>query len=850
MATVAQSISGFEGTAPSDAMDLHSDNGYDFEDGAIDFEVETSNTNHDQDDDDLSLQDAEPDAGLDLQATLPDQDDFMADKDDVIEEDDIDYGDVEVVDADADADAGQLSLNSPAVTQEEPIDDDLIDYSDEEDEQPQVIEENAPHMHAAPERQEVLVESIDLQVPEHAQPETLVQTADEPEEFEYKEEDIEYGQEPDQTADQSWDDAPDLEWERHAHDEHRVATILDDEEHEHQQEPELHADNEEEDQLLRAEESAEKTTNAQSVQATDLEYDEDIDRALRSHQVTVNYDGVEYWLFKPEESESEDEWLLPKSDIKYATENLLFLFGACRTALDGEIGSETEMGFRFDNFHSMELFEESTACMQTSLGELVSLYLKLHAQDGSTSPESFYITLRFRPRVSALLGELRKAVQDERGYSGLNTAVAAGQTSFTTPHSNEHTDDEHEHWEEEQKSEHDDEQVKHEEYQEEVENDTIPENEQNEHHSEDNSPIHLADQAESQPNEAEGATVNKSAEEAQHVQEGNASPSKNVQTPATTYSVEGEGDVIDYSDDEEEPTGVAQPDLASVHDLSSASSTVQGDDEKSANVNAQDTTNSTEANEDGELSVYDHNKGFGNIQKGEKPTTGLDANFGNYEETAGTDPSAYDNHTFNEEFDQEYDQDASGPGYEARAGDYFAQEANDEDASYHYEEAGTNQRDDLDFVGAAQNDANFDGSDQVTGDDAFADLDDTFDFTTGDAATRGDTSAIEEVIHDPIEEGTNDVIEDDYINYDDEDGTVEQLPVATSAAAQPVAASSAGLDHEGSPQGQKRSIDEVGNGLDIGTDPSGPFGTFPCFLSSKQDYFADLIYPDAKRPRV
>jgi hypothetical protein len=853
MTTIAQSGSGLEVAAPSDAMDLHSDSGFDFPDGEIDFEYETTATDHHQGDDDLSLHDAVPDAGLDLQTTFPDQDDFMADKDDLIEEDDIEYGDVEVVDVDVDVDldvdAGQPSRNSPAVTQEITIDDDLIDYSDEEDEQPQVTQENIPHVHAVPEQPESPVASTDLQGPEHAQSETLVQTADEPQEFKYKEEEIEYGQEADRTADQTWDDAPDQEWEQNPNDEHIVDTVSDGKEHAHQHEHELHADDEEEHEMLHLDESAEKAMNLQSVQITDVENDAEVDHVLRSHQVTVNYDGSEYWLFKPEDSESEDEWLLPKSDQKYAKDNLLFLFGACRTALGGEIGGETEMGFRFDNLHSMELFEESTACMQTSLGELVNIYLKLHAQDGSTSPESFYITLRFRPRVSALLGELRKAVQDETGYSGLNTAVAAGQTAFATPHSNKYTDDEHEHEEEEQKSEHDDEHAQQEEYQEEDEDFVNPENEQHEHHSENNSPTHLADEAESVSNEAKDATVNKIAEEAQDSQEGNASPAKNVQTPATTFSVEGEGDIIDYSDDEEEPTDNAQPDLDTVRNPSSGSSTVKGDDETFVNIDAQAPTNPTEFNEDGEQPVYDHDEGVDNTQNGEKPNTGLDADFGNYEETTGTDPSAYDNHAFNEEFNRGYDQDAADQGFEV--GEYAAQDANDGDAGYYYEEAGTNQQDDLDFLGTVQDDTSFGAPDQVVEDDVFADLDDTFDFTAGDAATGGDTSAVEEDIHDPVEEGTNDVIEDDYINYDDnEGGTVEQLTVATSAAAQPVAASSTGLDHKGSPQGQKRSIDEVGNGLDFGTDLSGPFDTSSPFLSCMQKYHTDLFYPDAKRPRV
>lgn len=78
-----------------------------------------------------------------------------------------------------------------------------------------------------------------------------------------------------------------------------------------------------------------------------------------------------------------------------------------------------------------------------------------------------------------------------------------------------------------------------------------------------------------------------------------------------------------------------------------------------------------------------------------------------------------------------------------------------------------------------------------------------------------------------------------------EDGGLEQPAVAASSAAYSVAASSTSL-HEVSPQGQKRSIDEVGDTVDDATDLTGTWWTWaPISVTD-----ADLATPDMKRPRV
>ncbi|KAF2797143.1 hypothetical protein K505DRAFT_148408 [Melanomma pulvis-pyrius CBS 109.77] len=800
MATIAHPVSGLEVATP-DAMDLHSDSGYDLGDGDIDFEFDSA-TAVQQDDDDLSLHDAAPDTGL---TPLPDQDDFMADKDDLIEEDDIDYNDVEVVDA------AQPSLNSPVIAQEATIDDDLIDYSDDEDERPSVIQDVAPRVDKTPEEQDATAESVTSQLnPGHGPAETHDQTVDEVDTYEYQEEEIDYDQELNQTADQACDNAPGPDWEHDANDEYREDLFLDNESQQ-QQEEKVHSEEKDADQHVQLADPVATEKIAQAEQNTVVDHDNEVDEPLHSHPVTINYDGSEYWLFKPDDSENDDDWLL--SDPSIAKSNLLFLIQACRAAIGEEISNETEMGFRFDHFHNLELFEDSMTCLQVTLHSLINSYLKLHAQDGTTSPESFYITLQFRPRVRALLAELDKAIDGEIGYSGFNTAVATGQTAFNTPYSNEATDETYENLDGEEETEHNGDTVEQvEDYEEGVSHDISPQhNEHNEQSYENHSPYSHTDQANAHSVGEEGTTDN-DAHQAVNVPDATATPSNNEQTPATRYSVEDDGDIIDYSDDED-ATNDAQPDQASVHNPSPGSSTVQGDDAVYADINAEDSTNPTDPNEGDNQPGYSYDEGVADGQDGQDGNVELDGNFANYEEDTGAEASAYDGQAFDEEYDQGYGQDLSEQAFDA--GDYSAQEANAGDDSYYYEDAGADQQEDLEFSAKAGDDNNIGVSNEAADQDEFADLADTFDTNAGETASvRGASHNLQEV-------GTNDVAEDDYITYeDDEDGAVEQPAVATSAAVETVAASSTGLDHEGSPQGHKRSFDEVVNGLDIGTDLS------------------------------
>jgi hypothetical protein len=132
-----QIVPGLEVSAPDDDMDLHTDDGFDFGDGDIELDLDPAPSAHDED---LSIHDALSDSGFDLETGATDQDDFMADHGDLIEEDiyDDDAGSV-VMQALADDDA------AAEATMLAPPDEDLIDYSDDEGQQLQKIQSNVSH---------------------------------------------------------------------------------------------------------------------------------------------------------------------------------------------------------------------------------------------------------------------------------------------------------------------------------------------------------------------------------------------------------------------------------------------------------------------------------------------------------------------------------------------------------------------------------------------------------------------------------------------------------------------------------------------------------------------------------
>ena len=806
MTTTAQSVSGLD-VASTDAMDLHPDVGYDLGDEDIDFDMRSNNGYQTQEDDVLSLQDAAVDETVDMQKVAGSQDDFMIDNEIAIDEDGADNNrdleladighvsshDVDIVqdstiteititDADADADA-DIQLDNKYLEE-----DDIIDYSDDET-QPRDAGIAEPVI------QNTFGEEVPNADTKHGQSPVEVgslaveSSAESEQGIVHEEHGITAGEQTvavDQTVEAregDWSGNPSLEVHETTHLENNQEDDID----------QSHVSKEQDEGPLEnhdvpihsgdgnlgevAEHDASQTENhAQPYSASD------VSKSL--HPITINYDGSELWLFKPSNDE-DGEWLI--SDGEAATQPFPYLFHACRAQLGDDISNETELGIRFDHLHAMELFEDCTACAYTSLQDLVDVYLSLHAQDGNTKPDPFYVTLQFRPRVLTLVKELKKAVSENIGFSGLDAAIAAGQTSFKSGFSNNSGDAFDEDWVLE-------EQVTHEE---DVEADEkisqVQEPLSHTPHSEESAGGSSASHAQDDsPRDAAEASTPGATSTVSNSKDASASGSIGANDD------EEVDDIIDYSD-EEEVANAVPTEQVSAHELSSSSSTVQGDDASDTNVDFDDFTNTAVQHEESGRSAH----GAGDMENDAYPQ---------YDEKELNDTL----HVNDEAFGFTHALDSQG---------YSAPDDFQADSTYYYEEEGTtafDQQDQIDLTGDIEHD---DYSEAINEDDPTA-VDDFLDL-----------NAAPELEFDEALIASKHTVEEE-ITYEDEEGATGQDAYA---------ASTAGIDPQGSPQGLKRPIDEVDAGSDDGA--SDISGWLSCGLHSYMLY-ADRICADAKRPKL
>jgi hypothetical protein len=791
-------------------MDTLSDAGFDMGDGDIDLDLGAAPDNQQLGDDALSLQDAGTDGGVDLQTATADPDDFMVDKDDLIEEDEIDYGDLEL------GDAGQPFVASPSEAQhtmneqiddhnvetnvqpnagnDSAIEDDIIDYSDDEEEKVETT------LDASSGIQQELQEGAHAQAgnEQHNVGDDTSKPLDHPAqdehayEYEYQEGNV---TEPSGVTEQQSQDDVNADWQQPSQPQYDDGTQAEESRHHNQDHDETYGEPNDTAEDNHEEQADEPDDNHDSADEADAEAEEPL-RTVSSnqrpilHPVTVNYDGTEMWLFKPHDTEN-GEWLL--SDESVATQQFPYFFQACRAQLGDDLNPETELGLRFDHFHALELFEDCTACAYTTLKELLDVYLGLHAQDGLTDPEPFYITLQFRPRVLTLVNELKKAMQDQIGFSGLNDAVASGETSFNAYLSN-HTEPLQDHWEEN----------KHEEEGSEKNDDEEEDvtGKDGGHYSEGQNE-HDA----SRSNSTGASSANASAPGSQDGEEHEDEPE--------------EEELIDYSEDEGD-VDATQPGHSSTNGPSSTSSTVQGDDASYANA---DDANAAENQEENRQSSDEDDVLEDNL---DDPTDfGASNAYAQYD--AGND-AGNSGHIDNETLDQAYDQ-----GFDT--GNFLTQDLNNNDGFYYDndENAPFDQQDDFGLAGT-ENADDLDPAQNLgpgTGDNSFVGVDDFLDLT-------GDTG--EDVAGDAFAIPTNN--NEEQVNLDEE-GAAGQATIDASSDVPPVDASSIGFDDPGSPQGLKRSIDEVDIGLDGAGETAGSY-------HYSQTYWVEVdnLYPDAKRPKV
>ncbi|CBX94214.1 hypothetical protein LEMA_P123660.1 [Plenodomus lingam JN3] len=839
MATAAHIMSSLDVPAPDD-MDMHSDGGIDFGDGDgdIELDLESAPVSH-KADDDVSIIDAASDAGNNGQPDFEEQDDFMVDPEDVIEEDDMyaDNNDPVIVE--------QASADPAAVSQAPepaPQDEDLIDYSDDEGEQPTYasMESHEEDMAEIPEEQvgaqieEQIEEQVEEQAEEHVeehvveQPEDPVREGDQPQVSETatgehveqteqpsQREDEEYNTNADETNDQPHSpDQPHEESTAHG-DANSTDAVLLQEDHsptknaqgEYDQTEEQTYYDETTEQFFNEDEDEHEHVNEDGKHDEHDEHqDRYEDKSSEVRSITVNYAGNELWLFKQHDPDDSGDWLL--DDISLTRSRISDVFQACRASLGDDVSTEHEIGFRFDHLHNLELYEDNTACVAVSLDKLVDLYHTLQAQDGNNAPESFYISLLFRPRFATLLSDIAKFADQGLGYSALNAAVAAGETHFTNVFSESPTEEVSDWYNEEQNdaaTEGQEDSAQSEFQQEEDqtecasqrldaghEHDDRQQYDHEEHNSVEEIPYENQRRAEYEHEDPLVSAADDSADAsfAPDEQQELSYPQDDEFVKNTTESVseaearraQEQDDLVDYSDDDEQ-TPAETTENASVKASSPSSSTVQG--EETAN-DADNTHPASSSNAD--------------VQESEP------------QETKDVDHS-FEQHALESN-------DAATQSFQDYVyQDYEADVAEGEDSFCQANQHGNNTNEDLaehDYETTdEQLQLNMNNESELYKDEDFADE----DYSESGAFLNDDNAAEWVTAQEPETSlPEKSVLVYDDVNYvdDKEVGVAEDVAAVTSDATAAVSSSEA---KNLSSQGRKRSIDEAGHGADDALEP-------------------------------
>ncbi|USP80180.1 hypothetical protein yc1106_07454 [Curvularia clavata] len=936
MATTSHPAPSFDITAADD-MELYSDNGgLEYNDNDIDLDLEPP---FDGQDDDVSIDDAVSANGIEVQAD--DNDDYMVDQEDVIEED-YSYHDADVdVDVDTVAEQSVVAGTIPTEAQVEVQDEDLLDYSEEDDE----FHNPAPSAPATWLQQHTALQEEPEQPQDASAPQDeLVHTQDAPIEqdkaYEVQDNTIQQDEIPaDLQAPMSMNTTKNSQSPQ-SHTDVVADDGLNNENHKDSPRPQSAGSTGGDDQandddggvLLKSPEEhasiesghndVSNPSHDHNESAQDSEHQEDA--SLQLPPVTANYMGEELWLFKQHDYEDSGDWLL--EDASVAKTSMSDLFQACRSALGNEVLNGMEIGFRFDHFQNMELFEDSTASVAISLERLVGYYHVLYAQDGNNNPDSFYITIMYRPRFATLLADIARYADNGRGYSGFEAAVAAGETNFhsasrglpveeTTKwdterqepeheHDQRHLDDnEHEH-EPEPEHESDASEQAHEEdanetkYEEDV-NEKYEEDPGEEQNAEDQVPqatdveIRAEDQLESEQQEQtyDEAQAYENHESESHYDEADDTQNAHEEGGIDIYENQGvaaedasgeaheehnneeqllssyevsanaqevahepkqirsqsesktaaelearrlqqEGDIIDYSDGEDEDSAtVEEVEQAPRAESSPSFSTVQGDEsghvEKQASVEVSQ-SNAQQTNVEDGTDSFDATEGRYTDEEQDSDPNG-DAEYWAFIEATEEREAAEERSSFDESQSHEVGEDGAALEHQG--------DADQDYGVYEYQDLEHEAEGELEFA----NEEEFNG-----GEDGTTDGD---DFTGANDILNVDDAqwAVNPELGPDGEEETTATNEVDHIDIqDDEDGVAGHIASATSSAADPTTASSTEAN-EVSPQGHKRSIDEVGHGPDVAPDSIGIWG--PC-QSRKRNASADLFVADAKRARV
>ncbi|KAL1800949.1 hypothetical protein ACET3X_001291 [Alternaria dauci] len=867
MAAAAHTVPGLE-LSTVDDMDLHSDDdgGLDFNDGDIELDLDPPPSHvHD---DEMSMNDAASANGLEAEAGLGEQDDFMVDQEDVIEEDYSYHEDdgVIVVDQPEPPTSQPVPVNSPpnpvnlppVQTNESNQDDDLIDYSEEEGDDYHNPELRSPwlrqesyHSEAQDEQTKDMTEQQDeipadlqalLSMPANTKSPSLpVQAGSLVDHSSY-----------DQAADERVHSP--------------LPQAVDDDDEEGGQNDDGDGDGDGGVMLPgQGEHADDETQNHDSAhpsydQEASFEGNKDQDpESFDFPSVTVNYQGQEIWLFKQHDYDNSGEWLI--QDTSLAKASLSDLFQACRLSLGEDVSGETEIGFKFEHLQNLEIFEDNTACVAVSLERLVGYYHALHAQDGNDAPDSFYISLMFRPRFATLLSDIAKYADQGSGYTAFEAAVIAGETHFAGMIGGASSDEPTEWGAQEQEQEFDEQQVEQEnaeapefangeaqpqEYNdeggrgEEESNQETREDEGVEVHGDEHTPAehdsyHSPDHSEEkrEPYTYEEESVKDTKEEEVEVehssheeQEPTADEDHNSQAAnSIDIFANPQGEVDQPNQESPKPSEEtdAEAEARRLQEQEDFVDYSDDEDEPAVNTKAAEGVPATDlspssATVQGDESVNadEHGSVAGSTGHSDKASDKASENDEalNEEprvEVENDEPESNDsNEASFQDGVQIVDEHESFQDLHAAATDEHATDAYDGDinqdfANYEYQDF--DGQPELDFMNGEE--FNTAGAETADGND-LAGTNDVLDLEN-----NPEWDADQELAQGDPEKTAN--AHDHADTQDEEDGVAGQTSYATSSAADPATASSSNAQ-EVSPQGQKRSIDEAGHGEDIAPD--------------------------------
>ncbi|EMD66239.1 hypothetical protein COCSADRAFT_112453 [Bipolaris sorokiniana ND90Pr] len=255
-----------------------------------------------------------------------------------------------------------------------------------------------------------------------------------------------------------------------------------------------------------------------------------------------------------------------------------------------------------------------------------------------------------------------------------------------------------------------------------------------------------------------------------------------------------EGDIIDYSDGEdEESAAVEEVEEAPHTEPSPSPATVQGDETS----NAERQSPAAGSPSIGKQSNGDEDQG--SFDTTNDPNVNAEQDFDN-------DPNEYWEYDEALEALEEVDPDESQSDevQNDTTNFEFDGDANQDYGDYEYQDL--EQQAEVEFT----NGEDVDGENTATDGDYSMSANDVLN------VHNAQWTVAQGLAQDVVETTTGD--EDDNVEaQDEEDGVAGQLGSATSSAADPTTASSTDA-HDVSSQGHKRSIDEAGHGVDIASD--------------------------------